>query len=139
MTHPPKPVTGKVGSIYLPRFLSGKELTRPIIITIARIVYETVRTRTEETDDEGRPIYAQQDKPILYALRAHRGIVINKTLQRNLAEIFGEETEVQSLIGKTIEIHKYKAPNKKWTIGARAAQAQPEQPSPANQPAEEPA
>lgn len=107
----------KLTDIYPPRFLTGKELQRPVTITVAYAIFEEVRDfRSGE----------KKQKPVIYAEGAKRGVVVSKTMNGQLVELFGD-IEFEALKGKrfTIYPHKHQTGNIMICVKAAADKAAP--------------
>lgn len=66
------------------RYLSGDDLDEDVTVTIDRVVLESFRdpkTRSETM------------KPVMYFQRAKRGLIINRTNWRTVAELYGDESD----------------------------------------------
>jgi hypothetical protein len=102
----------KLSDAFPTRFVSGKELTKPITITIARIESEPVRDmRTGNTSQ----------RLVIYAAGAKRGILITKTLATQMREIFGDDIEIEGLPGRRLVIYPQRHTSGNIMICARAA------------------
>ena len=85
----------KLSEIYPPRFIAGRELTKPLQITIARIVFEDCfNQKRNET----------AKKPVIYPMGAKRGFILTKTIAAQLITILGD-IDTSALTGKQIIIY----------------------------------
>ena len=75
------------------RYLSGDDLDGEVIVTIDRIVMESFRD--PRTRQESR-------KPVMYFQRAKRGLIINRTNWRTVADLYGDESD--NWVGKRIAL-----------------------------------
>lgn len=87
----------KLSELYPPRFISGKELTKPLQITIARVIFEDCfNQKRNET----------VKKPVVYPMGAKRGFILTKTIAQNLIKILGD-IDTSALTGKIVTIYSY--------------------------------
>jgi len=85
----------KLSELYPPRFVSGRELTKPLQITIARIAFEDCfNQKRNET----------AKKPVVYAMSAKRGFILTKTIAAQLISILSD-IDISALTGKQIIIY----------------------------------
>ena len=75
------------------RYLSGDDLDGEVIVTIDRVVMESFRD--PRTRQESR-------KPVMYFQRAKRGLIINRTNWRTVADLYGDESD--NWVGKRIAL-----------------------------------
>ena len=66
------------------RYLSGDDLDGEVIVTIDRVVMESFRD--PRTRQESR-------KPVMYFQRAKRGLIVNRTNWRTVADLYGDESD----------------------------------------------
>ena len=75
------------------RYLSGDDLDGEVIVTIDRVVMESFRDpRTRQ----------ESSKPVMYFQRAKRGLIINRTNWRTVADLYGDESD--NWVGKRIAL-----------------------------------
>lgn len=85
----------RLSEIYPARFVSGRELTKPLQITIARVVFEDCfNQKRNET----------AKKPVVYPMGAKRGFILTKTIAAQLINILGD-IDTSALTGKQIIIY----------------------------------
>jgi hypothetical protein len=116
----------KMTELYPSRFLSADDLDGEVPVTIASIKFEKMK------DNDGN----EQDKPVLFFLKTEKGLVLNKTNAKRIAEIHGDETD--GWIGKKITLYQESVTafgETKWAIRVKpvpppaksgALKAQPE-------------
>ena len=118
----------KISSAYPSRYVSAPDIPRGITVTvkISKVEMENV-AGTSDPDD---------DKPVCYFLGKSKGLALNKTNARALAEAFGDETD--DWTGKTIGLYLVETEYKgRQTQGVRISIANLPKPQDADQPAPE--
>lgn len=104
------------------RFLTAADLPRPVVATIARILFEDLTGRD-----------GTQTKAVVYFQRAQKALVLNKTQATALADLAGSE-EISAWLGLTVQLAPGRAQNGKDTIVINRAPARPGAPTAARQP-----
>jgi hypothetical protein len=66
------------------RYLTGEDLEGEVVVTIDRVVLESFRD--PRTRVEAR-------KPVMYFQRAKRGLIVNRTNWRAVADLYGDESD----------------------------------------------
>ncbi len=106
------------------RYLTGDDLDGDVTVAIERVVMEPFRD--PKTRQEAR-------KPVMYFQRAKRGLIVNRTNWRAVAELYGDESD--NWIGKRITLTSTMVDA--YGKQTRAVRVRPIRPPPA--PAEAPA
>lgn len=106
------------------RYLSGDDLDEEVVVTIEKVVLESFRD--PRTRVEAR-------KPVMYFQRAKRGLIVNRTNWRAVADLYGDESD--NWTGKRISL----APVMVDAYGkqTRAVRVRPAKPTPMPRPAAE--
>jgi hypothetical protein len=73
------------------RYLSGDDLDGEVIVTIDRVVMESFRDPRTRVETR---------KPVMYFQKAKRGLIVNRTNWRAVADLYGDESD--NWIGKRI-------------------------------------
>jgi hypothetical protein len=66
------------------RYLSGDDLDGEVIVTIDRVVMESFRDPRTRVETR---------KPVMYFQRAKRGLIVNRTNWRTVADLYGDESD----------------------------------------------
>jgi len=66
------------------RYLSGDDLDDEVIVTIDRVVMESFRDPRTRVETR---------KPVMYFQRAKRGLIVNRTNWRTVADLYGDESD----------------------------------------------
>lgn len=66
------------------RYLSGDDLDEEVIVTIDRVVMESFRDPRTRVETR---------KPVMYFQRAKRGLIVNRTNWRTVADLYGDESD----------------------------------------------
>jgi hypothetical protein len=66
------------------RYLTGDDLDEEVVVTIDRVVMEPFR------DPRTR---VETPKPVMYFQRAKRGLIVNRTNWRAVADLYGDESD----------------------------------------------
>jgi hypothetical protein len=66
------------------RYLTGDDLDGEVTVTIERVVLEPFRDPRTRLETR---------KPVMYFLRAKRGLIVNRTNWRAIAELYGDESD----------------------------------------------
>jgi hypothetical protein len=110
----------KLSQMFPKRYATGEDLQgKAFTVTITRIVREKMHPQ---------PNAPEVEKWVAYFREAQKGIVLNRTLAYQIAEILGSE-ETDSWVGKTISIYPQSitvAGKKMTTIRAREAKSEAE-------------
>lgn len=81
----------KIGAAFPSKYLKASDLNdRPFVLTMDKVKIEEVGQKQEE-------------RPILYFLKAEKGLVLNKTNSRVIEKLYGEETDAWE--GNQIELY----------------------------------
>lgn len=107
----------KLTELYPTRFVSGRELKRPIEIEIERIAFEGVFDRATNTSTRRLVIYPRRPD----GQPARRGILVTKTIARQLATVFGD-IDINDLAGQRITIYPQRHASGNIMICVRAAE-----------------
>ena len=66
------------------RYLSGDDLDGEVVVTIERVVMESFRDPRTRVETR---------KPVMYFQRAKRGLIVNRTNWRTVADLYGDESD----------------------------------------------
>lgn len=66
------------------RYLSGDDLDGDVVVTIDRVVLESFRDPRTRVETR---------KPVMYFQRAKRGLIVNRTNWRAVADLYGDESD----------------------------------------------
>ena len=66
------------------RYLSGDDLDGEVVVTIDRVVMESFRDPRTRVETR---------KPVMYFQRAKRGLIVNRTNWRTVADLYGDESD----------------------------------------------
>ena len=66
------------------RYLAGDDLDEEVIVTIDRVVMESFRDPRTRVETR---------KPVMYFQRAKRGLIVNRTNWRTVADLYGDESD----------------------------------------------
>src|SRR4030067_3024802 len=66
------------------RYLSGDDLDDEVIVTIDRVVMESFRDPRTRVETR---------KPVMYFQRAKRGLIVNRTNWRTVADLYGDGSD----------------------------------------------
>ncbi len=66
------------------RYLSGDDLDEEVIVTIDRVVMKSFRDPRTRVETR---------KPVMYFQRAKRGLIVNRTNWRTVADLYGDESD----------------------------------------------
>jgi hypothetical protein len=106
------------------RYLTGDDLDGDVTVTIERVVLESFRD--PKTRQEAR-------KPVMYFQRAKRGLIVNRTNWRTIADLYGDESD--NWTGKRITLFSLMVDA--YGRQTKAVRVRPARPAPV--PAAEPA
>jgi hypothetical protein len=66
------------------RYLTGDDLDGEVVVTIERVVLEPFRDPRTRVETR---------KPVMYFQRAKRGLIVNRTNWRSVADLYGDESD----------------------------------------------
>jgi hypothetical protein len=66
------------------KYLTGDDLDGEVVVTIDRVVLESFRDPRTRVETR---------KPVMYFQRARRGLIVNRTNWRAVAELYGDESD----------------------------------------------
>jgi len=66
------------------KYLTGDDLDGEVTVTIERVVLEPFRDPRTRVDSR---------KPVMYFQRAKRGLIVNRTNWRTVADLYGDESD----------------------------------------------
>ena len=120
----------KIGAAFPSKYLKASDLNdKPFVLTMDKVTIEEVGKQ-------------QDERPILYFLKAEKGLVLNKTNANVIAKLYGDDTDgwegnqielyptMVDFGGEQVEAIRVRAPRKNAGAGAQPRQQEPPPPAP---------